>query len=198
MVDWRCLLCSGSEMEPNPSSQKLRGKQSEWNPINCCVWPLARTIDGWKERLGRSKRPPHPRSNGARLLCAALLSSSLSLRHFSSLFHLRKEEEKVGWEKKKWSRTPHAISLPWKGGNPTLSLSLESELPKRMLNSKEKQTLKVEWGGVSWEINHNQQPVNLIHSWINWRGSKQHSTQPKTKDKSFLFCFRCVWAAEVK
>ena len=65
----------------------------------------------------------------------------------------------------------------------------------RRVNEKR---LKVEWGGVSWEINHNQQPVNLIHSWINWRGSKQHSTQPKTKDKSFLFCFRCVWAAEVK
>ena len=31
MVDWRCLLCSGSEMEPNPSRQTRRGKL-KWNP----------------------------------------------------------------------------------------------------------------------------------------------------------------------
>ena len=112
-------------MEPNPSSQKLRGKQSEWNPINCCVWPLARTIDGWKERLGRSKRPPillHSQIH--KFICSfrraqtplgLLLIALLLLGRFAPSFDSIKRRELASQKK---ATNPHATTATNKEREP--------------------------------------------------------------------------------
>jgi len=115
----RCLLCSGSEMEPNPRSQMLRGKLSSINSPSLlagAVRPSKEWMNCWvvffsllANEIGLIVRCARP------LCCSPFIHQSSSLRCLSFPFigftERRKQRaaqgEEIDWMK--WSCTPTLV-----------------------------------------------------------------------------------------